>query len=134
MIGERYWATGIEVDHHPDDRKWSARVDYYDGGFVGDDDPDAGRIVTEGHLHTRYSIRDGATVDALTAVIDAIKADAERLGIEWRGEPTGPHVFVAFEAAVENYPERYPAGWRELVDGHAGRLGWAPLYTVRHRV
>jgi hypothetical protein len=114
-----YWATGITVKHH--NGKWTASVTFHDNGFANDD-PDAGRISTEGTLHTRYYIADGEQVDGLTAAIDAVKADAERLGIIWR-TPT-----VYMDQDGEGSDDS--AGWRSLVDSQAERLGWAPSYAT----
>ena len=126
MIGNGYWATGITVLWQysgSGDYGWSARVEYLDGGFCNDD-ADKGQVSTEGILHTRYAVRDGKTADALTVVIDTIKADAERLGVRWPAPgQSKPHVYYKGDGEDEDYPP--PDGWRELVDAQAARLGWA---------
>lgn len=124
MIGNTYWSTGILVRH--DNGKWHATVEYFDNGFV-DDNADDRRVSTEGKLHTRYYLRDGKHADALTIAIDTVKADAERLGITWRD-------VWATEAKATIYmddEETAPAGWRELANAQARRLGWEPCYSER---
>jgi hypothetical protein len=129
MIGPRYWATGITVHHHNHPQRgatWSARVDFLDDGFL-DDDPTQGRVSTQGHLGTRYALDNcgGDHTVALAAAIDAVKADAERLGIGWkyRGE-MGPCIFIGDEESEDN-----PPGWRGLLNEQARRIGWEPFYT-----
>ena len=119
MIGTAYWSTGITLTHL--DGRWSATLNYLDDGFC-DDDTDAGRISTQGTLHTRYLVRDGRHVDALTAVVDALKVDAERLGIVWRGALDPPTLYVDVDRSD------LPDGWRELVAGQAARIGWVSEY------
>ncbi|MGR6921225.1 hypothetical protein ACU635_43875 [[Actinomadura] parvosata] len=123
MIGPQYWSTGITVSC--DSRAgWGAHVDFYDDGH-GDDDPERGRISTEGTLRTRYFVGGGDQVDALTLAIDTVKADAEKLGIAWSEAAT---VYHAGDDGLPDQPA--PEGWRELVNSHATRLGWQPAYRV----
>lgn len=132
MIGDRYWATGIVVrysDRHGG--QWAASVNYLDNGFC-DDDADRGVISTEGTLHTRYFVGNGERIDALTAVIDAVKADAERLGIEFRSATDGPNVFYQGDGEHDDWPP--PDGWREMVDAQAIRIGWSAFYMQAMRV
>jgi hypothetical protein len=127
MIGNAYWATGITVDFH--DGRWSATAEFFDDGFAGDNNTDAGRVSTEGKIGTRYSVTDGEHADALMTVIDVIKADVEKLGIEWRSTSgIGPYIYAEFETATEHYPERYPEDWRHLLTEQAHRVGWDALY------
>lgn len=119
MIGNSYWSTGITLTYH--DGEWGASLTFLDAGFL-DDDADAGQVSTEGTLRTRYAVHDGDEVDGLTAAIDALMADAARLGIEWRRMPgVAPSLFTD-EAEAPGW--EWPAGWRELVGAQAERLGW----------
>lgn len=127
MIGTKHWATGIIVDYQ--EGKWSSHVEYLDDGFA-DYDLHSGRISTEGRIGTRYGVRDSDHHDALTVVIDVMKADAERLGIEWRKTIGGPYIFAAFETAAENYPDRYPDGWQRLLNEQSRRIGFNAFYSV----
>ena len=127
MISKRgtgYWSTGIIVRHN--NGKWAATVEYLDDGFA-DDRPDDMHISTEGKLHTRYLIGDGNHIDGLTAAIDAVKADAERLGIRWSTTPS-PRIYMEDDGDDPNWPA--PAGWRTLLNEQARRIGWEPLYAT----
>ena len=82
MIGNGYWATGIVVRYAYSGSGgygWQARVEFRDDGFAGD--AHAGRVSTEGRLNTRYFVVDSEGGGGLTAAVDAVKADAHRLGI-----------------------------------------------------
>jgi hypothetical protein len=119
MIGSAYWATGITLTHW--NGRWGASLSFYDDAFLNDD-PDAGKISTQGTLHTRYQVKDGNDVDGLTAAIDALRSDAERLGIEWRTmSGVAPSLFTDEAEAPD---AGWPAGWRDLVSAQAERLGW----------
>ncbi len=125
MIGDGYWATGIKVraNRASDGRVgWGAEVDYLDDGFVSDD-ADTGHISTEGRLRTRYFVKDGDTVGGLTAAIDVVIRDAARLGIGWRDEAGGPHLYV--DGDGEDPDVWLPDGWRELLAEQSARLGWS---------
>lgn len=132
MIGSGYWATGITVRYGYSGMNlygWAARVEFYDDGFCSDD-TDSGTISTEGTLRTRYYVREGAGPDAdgLAAAIDAVRADADRLGVAFRDDGVlAPCVYYEGDGENENYPP--PEGWRELVDAQAARLGWRGLYV-----
>lgn len=134
MIGDGYWATGITVKYGYSGSSlygWSAKVDFYDSGFC-DDDTDSGAVSTEGTLHTRYFVRegDGPDADGLAAAVDAVKRDAERLGIDFsRSEAVPPTVYYLLNGEDKDYPP--PDGWRELVNTQARRLGWEPQYRER---
>lgn len=126
MIGNGYWAVGITVVHAyagGGDSGWGATVEYLDDGFC-DDDADMGRVSTQGVLSTRYRLREGREADALTTVIDVIKADAERLGIAWRENSC---VFYRGDGEDSEYPP--PEGWREAIDAQSARLGWRQIYV-----
>jgi hypothetical protein len=125
MIGNGYWSTGIVVaysDWHGG--AWSAEVEYFDSGFC-DDDAANGIISTQGKLNTRYAVRDGSEA-TLTAVIDVIKADAERLGITFRAGGGAPNVYYKGDGENGNYPP--PPNWRGLIDAQSRRLGWQTVY------
>lgn len=132
MIGNGYWTTGINVRYGysgMDLYGWAARVEFLDDGFCSDD-TDSGTISTGGTLRTRYYVTDGTGPDAdgLAAAINAVKADADRLGITFRQDGLmTPHVYYQGDGEDEDYPP--PEGWRELVDAQAVRLGWEGLYS-----
>lgn len=115
--GSGYWATGISL-HHTEDG-WAGRLKFFDDGFR-DDNPDAGRVATEGELRTRYQVADGNTVTGLRAVIDALTADARRLGITMRCCDGKPALY--YDSDTDRFPP--PAGWRALLGAEADRLGW----------
>ncbi len=121
MIGDGYWSSGIMLTYHPSTRGWHAAATYYDDGF-GRSDADTGQISTVGALESRYYIPDGRERDGLTAVIDAVKADAEQLGIHWRD----PALFVRGDGEDPQQP--LPADWRTLLGEHASRLRWDSPY------
>lgn len=126
MIGSHYWSTGITLRYSTlrgSQGAWAARVDYLDDGFASDD-TDAGKISTEGGIRTRYFVEDGTTTEALTAVIDTVKADAERLGIVWRDRP---HLYYECDGEDPEWPA--PDGWRTTLNAQAARLGWEPIYA-----
>ena len=133
MIGETYWATGISIRYGYSGEGrygWAAEVAFYDNGFC-DDDTDTGTISTQGTLATRYFVREGDGVDAdgLAAAVDTVKADAERLGIRFRDdEALSPAVYYEEDGTGGQYPP--PAGWRDLVNAQAVRLGWKPIYRT----
>ena len=131
MIGNGYWSTGIIVRYGYSGMNlygWGASADFYDSGFC-DDNPDAAAVSTQGRLNTRYFVREGTgpDADALAAAVDAVKRDAERLGITWGVDSAvRPSVYYIGDGEDEDYPP--PAGWRELVNAQSVRLGWNPLY------
>lgn len=125
MIGSGYWSTGITVEYRyagQGDYGWAAKVAYLDDGFV-DDNPGARNISTEGTLHTRYAVRDCTDgTSALAAVIDVIKADAERLGITWKT----PAIYYQGDGHIENIDDLpAPEGWRQMLRDQAQRIGWS---------
>lgn len=139
MIGNHYWATGITVRYGYSGANlygWGAEVRFYDDGFAGDDNADTGEVVTEGVLKTRYKVHDGNGPDAdgLSAAVDAVKRDAEKLGIRWRDEAEAglePAVYYQGGGEDEDYPP--PDGWRGMVNAQAERLGWRPLYAAEEQ-
>lgn len=131
MIGSGYWATGITVAYHGEGR-WSASVGYYDDGFC-DDDPSSGVVSTQGTLGTRYQVKPDGDADVLAVVIDAVKADAESIGIRFRDDAGfPPSLYYRGDGEDPDYPP--PAGWRELISKHAVRLGWdSTIYSSQDR-
>jgi hypothetical protein len=117
-----YWSTGITVHQNTDTHGWAASLDYLDDGFVNDD-PDAGRVSTEGTLRTRYFVRGTGTTSGLSAAIDALVADAARLGIVFRE----PSLYYRGDGESEDFPA--PEGWRETLAREAARIGWRTIYT-----
>lgn len=136
MIGNSYWSVGITVRareaRNGAGLAWGGELKFYDAGWVGDDDAATGKVSTEGTLHTRYHVDpapgdDGRT--ALTAVINALIADAAKLGITFRvSDPVGPSVNYEGDGEWEDYPP--PAGWREMLAEQNKRLGWDQTYAT----
>lgn len=130
MIGNGYWTTGITVkygDAGGGVRGWGATLNFYDDGFC-DDDVAAGVVSTQGTLTTRYTLPAMTDTDALTAAVDAVKADADRLGIRFGRDGSGGTVYM--EQDGELPADRLPAAaWWVLVNAQAERLGWASSYT-----
>jgi hypothetical protein len=131
-----YWAIGITLTWNPDGARdshgneapgWSGQVDYYDDGWTGDDDPDAGRVATEGTLRTRYVIADGSKRAALSAVIDTLLADGESLGIRFGSPGIQPMLLIRGDGEWADSPA--PDGWRELLTAEATRVGWGTYPT-----
>lgn len=130
MIGNGFWSTGISVKFAYSgggEYGWAAEANFFDAGFCNDDVP-AGRISTEGTLRTRYPVRDTNHVAALAAAVDAVKVDAERMGVRWGVDGNGGTVYM--ENDGEDLPaESLPPGdWREHVNAQARRLDWAEAY------
>lgn len=118
-----YWACGITVRWYAPNRPaWAGHVDFYDDGFAGDDNPDMGTVATEGRLNTRYYLADGDTTSGLRAVIDALIADAGRLGITFGGPSGRPCLYYDGDANSKDCPP--PDGWRDLLAAEAERIGW----------
>lgn len=82
MTGTNYWATGIAVECIDGDY-WRAYLDFYDGGFRDGDS-------TEGRLKARYNT---LTAD-LKRVVGVLKADAEKIGIEFKAVKEHPHLYI----------------------------------------
>lgn len=116
MIGDKYWSTGIIVQWRRDKKKenWTAHVKYFDSGCCKNGS-------TEGILRMRYWESD------LDKVVDTIKADAEKLGIEFvRKEGLSPYVCMEGDGEIKG--KEYPEGWRKIIDDQARRIGWDPIY------
>jgi hypothetical protein len=112
----RYWTTAINVSYDAYRETWAASIDFLDDGFANDD-TDTGRISTEGSLRTRYHVSAGRQTPALTAAIDVIVADMERLGIEFQARN------LFYDDRSGTFPE--PNNWKRLHDGQVTRLGWS---------
>lgn len=131
MIGPNYWTTGITVcaqrsQHDAEKWRWSAHLDYFDNGWLGDDDSSIFKISTQGVLRTRYfveSVVDNPENEALRAVLDVLIADAKRLGIELK-DPS-----VYYHGDGEDPDHVAPTNWRDLVREQNERLGWRHLYS-----
>ncbi len=119
----RYWTTGITVYWDTHNGGWHALCEYLDDGWVGDNNADLQKVSTQGKLETRYAVKDGDLVSGLTAAVDAVLADAQRLGIQF-GTPAGdgPTLYYTGDGEWADYPA--PDGWRELLAAESGRLGW----------
>lgn len=134
----RYWSTGITVTYSEfatriDDVPypgWAASLDYCDDGFA-DDDPEAGLVSTQGQLHTRYPVRDAKTRSGLSVAVDALVADAKRLGVEFitTSGTDAPFLFYRGDGESEDYPA--PDGWRKTLASEAARIGFVSYDTQR---
>lgn len=119
MIGSRYWATGITLRHDAHTGGWSAVAAFYDDGFVNSIDGD---VSTEGEIRTRHAVPGDSDQGAVRAAL-ALKADAERLGIEFRS-PVGPQLYLHTDNWIS--PDR-ESGTPELetaIGAVAEALGW----------
>lgn len=135
MIGSRYWATGITV-RYMEGPRWGASLDFYDDGFMNDS---PGGISTQGTFGTRYLVQTTDVPDPLPAVLDALIADAARLGIEFRDAlDAPPMLYVAGDGGVasdgEAAGEGLPDNWRQLLQEQADRLGWRTYGQQRSAV
>lgn len=132
-----YWATCIQLrwSAHTETTAdgtqlsgWYAHLDFYDDGFC-DDDPDTGKISTQGRLATRYGVADGDTVTGLRAAIDALVADAARMGINFTAHSTSrPYLYYEGDGDSEEFPP--PDGWRQMLADEAARLGWRSVHDA----
>jgi hypothetical protein len=113
MVGEQYWATGVNMRHF--DGKWAATVEFFDNGFCDD-------ASTQGALRTRYFV-------PLETAIDTIIADAAKLGIEFRER----NLYAEEDGESKDWP--MPEDWREVLEAQAKRIGfkWPYLDTQAAR-
>ncbi|WP_030670745.1 hypothetical protein [Streptomyces rimosus] len=149
MISKRsggYWSVGITVTWSPQARTtngqafpgWKASLEFFDDGHA-DDDVAEGQVSTQGHLETRYFVTDvnipstpyrpGTTVNGLTAAIDVLLTDAERLGIDlmtWSDD----RPFLYYRGDGEDPNHAPPQGWRETLNAEAARMGWRSYATT----
>lgn len=110
MIGDRYWSTGVMLT--PRCERWGVSIDFFDDGWCEDG-------TSEGTLRARY------LGDDPVAAACGLVADAEKLGIVFRGSPDGPpSVYIVGDGEAEDID--YPPGWRQVVEAVAAALGWEP--------
>lgn len=83
MIGPRYWSTGISLKSVFEDR-YSLSLEFFDDGWLQSRS-------TEGVMRARYPAR---TIDETVSQALTLKADSERLGIEWRSID-GPRIWTS---------------------------------------
>jgi hypothetical protein len=122
-LSATYWAAGMSVAYDVHNQGWTGKVEFYDDCWIGDDDADTGRVGTEGHLTTRYAVKDGAVVSGLAAVVDTLLADAARLGVQFTGPGEGaPSLTYPGYGEWAEYPP--PVGYREILAAQAARIGW----------
>lgn len=114
MIGSGYWSTGIMVRYYANGAQWGLSLDFLDDGFCEVES-------TQGTLRLRYLVTD------LTAGIDQLKTDAERMGLRWATQvPSCPTIYMEGDG---EWPDRdYPENWRRVINDQARRLGWEICY------
>ena len=106
VIGNKYWSTGIIIDYNQYGELWSAKAKFYDDGWCQDES-------TEGEIRARYWSKD------LPVLLDNVKADVEKLDIEWKD---GGQVFAKQDG------ESFPTNWKETLKTQADRLGFTFPY------
>ncbi|GHB56032.1 hypothetical protein GCM10010331_49900 [Streptomyces xanthochromogenes] len=135
-VSSSYWSTGI-VLVWADFSSWSGgharsgwhgTVEFFDDGFAGDNDTDAGYLSTNGKLWTRYAVADGEVRSGLSAAVDVLIADARKLGIAFRVGDGPGRLYYKTDGENPEFPP--PTGWRELLTAEAERIGW-DSYAVR---
>jgi hypothetical protein len=132
----RYWSTGITVTWAPLAERihdepyggWHAKLDYSDDGFANND-PDAGHVSTEGTLYTRYPVRNAKIRSGLSVAVDALLADAQRLGIEFITTSAYPEPWLYYRGDGEDTEHPPPDGWRETLAAEAERIGFRSYAT-----
>lgn len=92
-------------------------MDFQDAGFCD-------TRSTEGTLATRYMIGDME----LTAVLDMLIKDAERLGISFGLSGLRPALYAKQDG--EDGEEFYPTDWRNQLAREADRIGWECNYRA----
>lgn len=124
----RYWSTGITVTEYTG--RWTASLDYCDDGLANDD-ADAGLVSTQGSPSTRYGVRDGDKRSGLSAAMDALIADAKKLGIEFiaTSATEAPFLYYKGDGEYEDFPP--PDGWRALLAAEAERVGFMSYATAK---
>jgi hypothetical protein len=123
-----YYSDGIVVTCYGG--MWCAEVSYSDPSATMAPPPS---VPVAGILQARNLSYDGEDPGLrLAAVIDAVKRDADRLGIEFRAGATGgPRVY--YRTLHDHAIAVPPANWRGLIAEQAERLGWKPLYVTEKR-
>lgn len=117
MIGNQYYSHGIKVKPYltAGEYLWHVKCGFQDVGWNNDD-------ASEGELQNRYSLA------SLTAAIDNIKRDVERLGIQWDAiEGMTPTIYMHVDGLDKE--TAYPENWRVLIAAQCARLGWRCLYA-----
>lgn len=133
----RYWSTGITVTWAPFAERingepydgWHAKLDYQDDGFANND-PEAGRVSTEGSLHTRYPVRNAKMRSGLSIAVDTLIADAERLGIEFIATSPDSEPWLFYRGDGEDAEHPPPDGWRDTLADEAKRIGFRSYATA----
>jgi hypothetical protein len=121
-----YWSVGITVQWRERSGSnngqphggWGASLEFLDDGFCNDD-ADTGRVSTQGTLNTRYFVADGERASGLSAAVDALIADAQRLGIEF----TNRSLYYKGDGEDPEFPP--PDGWEAQLVAEAARIGWS---------
>jgi hypothetical protein len=95
---------------------WWAKVEYEDFGHC-----DRGSVA--GSIATKYA-------DDIRYSINTIKADAEKLTIEFveTFPGPGPCLFYLQDGDSNDYPP--PDGWRDLLEDEARRIGFHSIYKL----
>lgn len=130
----RWWSTGIVLKWIPDalpgQPGWHGTVHFYDDGCVPGDDADNGAVSTKGELATARFVIDGRHVPALQVIVDALLADAARMGILFKDD-VRDYRDLYYEGDGEDPDWPPPAGWRDVLLAEATRIGWrSPLSSV----
>lgn len=132
----RYWSTGITVVWSERAHTingvphggWSASLEFCDDGFVGSKSED-GEISTQGELRTRYFIQDENGVSGLTAAVNGLIEDADRLDIDFKvWDEEAPMLYYKGDGEHPDFEP--PSGWRETLQAEAERLGWRSYATA----
>lgn len=117
------WSPGIMVERNIEGA-WRASLSFHDPRFA-----DGGReIVTTGTLTTSWTKKHSDEA-SLTAAINTLRSDAQRIGVVWSRHP-GPTVTAYKDGRASGLPE----DWRKLVNDQAKRLGWRRLYPDGNRM
>lgn len=133
----RYWSTGITVTWAPLAERihgepyggWHATLDYRDDGFANND-PDNGQVSTEGTLCTRYPVRDAKARSGLSVAVDALLADAKRLGIDFIAVGPDSQPWLYYKGDGEDTEHPPPNGWRDTLTTEAERIGFRSYNTT----
>lgn len=120
MIGDNFWSVGIIISwrrYNNVNGEWNAKVEFFDNGICEDGS-------TRGVLSSRYYESN------LDKVIDIIKADAEKLGIEFKViDGLSPYIFMEGDGEIKG--KNYPENWKKIINDQAIRIGWKPVYKQK---